>query len=191
VTHLSRRTLLRRVGALTVVGGLAVANPLSALADDDLDFANLRLMASAKRLTIQWYTRWLDAPGLVDATTRPLALTLRKHEQEHYRLLAAPLGATAPTDDDFTFSFPAAVLRSPAAALAMAATLERLVRGTGIGVTSTTTDQGAAAALARVVAADSAHVAVLDGLHGARLGPSLPVPLDVPTASAQLGVYLH
>ncbi len=55
----------------------------------------------------------------------------------------------------------------------------------------TTTNPGVSQALARVATADSVHVGALTGLNGSVLGPSLPKPIDVATASDELAKYLH
>ncbi len=49
--ELSRGRFLRRVGGGAVVAVVGVALPASALADDDQDRANVRLVAASKRLT--------------------------------------------------------------------------------------------------------------------------------------------
>ena len=89
-------------------GGAAVP-AYAAPAEGDL--ANARLICSSKRLMINWYTRWLNTPkALGESPNKDLLLAIRKGERAHYALLAPLLGATAPTDDDFTFTLPKGAL---------------------------------------------------------------------------------
>jgi hypothetical protein len=174
-----------------VVAAVGVALPASALADDDQDRANVRLVAATKRLTLTWYTTWLAAGSAQEGDTKPLAAKLKDQEQKHYDLLAPVLGDTAPVDDDFDFTLPKGATASPKAAIDFSLTLERLLTGIGIMAAGTTTNAGLSQALARVATADSVHVGALTGLNGSVLGPSLPKPVDVATASDELAKYLH
>jgi hypothetical protein len=168
-----------------------VALPTSALADEDQDRANVRLVAASKRLTLTWYTTWLAAGSAREGSTEALAGKLKEQEQKHYDLLAPVLGDTAPVDDDFEFTLPKDATASVKSAIDFSLTLERLLTGIGIMAAGTTTNQGVSQALARVAAADSVHVGALTGLNGAVLGPSLPKPIDIATASDELAKYLH
>jgi hypothetical protein len=188
MTNLSRGAFLRRAGA-GAAGFALMGGAVPALGDTDGDLANVRLVAATKRLSNHWYTAWLDS-GLLEAGGRRLVLGIRRQEQDHYRRLATLLGATAPVDDDFTFTLPKGALRSQQAAQAFAVDLERLVLGVSIGAASRTGDQGVAELLARITAADGAHLSILDGFSGSPLGPSLPQPLSVQDASAQLAPFL-
>src|SRR4051812_2299879 len=189
--ELSRGGFLRRVGGGAVVTVAALALPASARPDDDQDRANVRLVAASKRLTLTWYTTWLAADGAHEGTTRTLATRLLEQEHRHYDLLAPALGDTAPVDDDFDFTLPRSATASARAAIDFSLTLERLLTGIGIAAAGTTTNPGLSQALARVAAADSVHVGALTGLNGSVLGPSLPRPVDVATASNELAKYLH
>ena len=192
--ELSRGRFLRRVGGgVVVAAAVGVALPASALADDDQDRANVRLVAASKRLTLTWYTTWLAAGS---AHRRPHHLG-PGHEAEGAGAEALRparseiLGDTAPVDDDFEFTLPRDATASPKAAIDFSLTLERLLTGIGITAAGTTTNPGVSQALARVAAADSVHVGALTGLGGSVLGPSLPKPIDVATASDALARYLH
>jgi hypothetical protein len=176
-------------GAAVTAAGLAL--PASVLADDDQDRANVRLVAASKRLTLTWYTTWLAAGSAHEGTTRTLARRLKAQEQKHYDLLAPALGDSAPVDRDFDFTLPKDATASPKAAIDFGLTLERLLTGIGIMAAGTTTNPGLSQALARVATADSAHVGALTGIKGSVLGPSLPKPIDVATASDALARYLH
>jgi hypothetical protein len=189
--ELSRGRFLRRVGGGAVVATVGVALPVNALADDDQDRANVRLVAASKRLTLTWYTTWLAAGSAHEGNTKILAAKLKDQEQKHYDLLAPVLGDTAPVDDDFDFTLPKDATASPNAAIDFSLTLERLLTGIGIMAAGTTTNSGLSQALARVATADSVHVGALTGLNGSVLGPSLPKPIDVATASDALAKYLH
>ncbi len=193
--QVSRRALLARAGIGTGAGvvallGGAAAPALAAPGEGDL--ANARLICSSKRLTINWYTRWLNTPKAIGPeATRELVLDIRRHEQVHYGLLAPLLGTTAPVDDDFTFDLPAGALRNPAAAAKFALALEHLMIGIGIGAASTTQDSGVAESIARVVGGDGQHVGALSALTGESPVPTdLPRAIGVVDASAQLSQFL-
>jgi hypothetical protein len=189
--ELSRGGFLRRVGGGAVVAAVGLGLPAGALADDDQDRANVRLVAASKRLTLTWYTTWLAADGAHEGNTRTLATKLQEQEQKHYDLLAPVLGDTAPVDDDFDFTLPKSATASARAAIDFSLTLERLLTGIGIAAAGNTANPGLSQALARVAAADSVHVGALTGRSGSVLGPSLPRPVDVATASDELAKYLH
>jgi hypothetical protein len=193
--QVSRRALLTRAGIGTGAGVVALLGGAAApafAAPSEADLANARLICSSKRLTINWYTRWLNTPKAVGPeTTDALVFDIRQHEEAHYALLAPLLGATAPVDDDFTFNLPAGALRNPAVAAKFALALENLMIGIGIGAAATTRDSGVAESIARVVGSDGQHVGALSALTG-----ETPVPIDLPRAigvvdaSAQLSQFL-
>ena len=91
--------------------------------------------------------RWLDTPKAAGPQRHAsdLVRNIRKQEQAHYGLLAPLLGATAPVDDDFTFTFPAGALRTPATAASFALALEYLATGIAVGAAARTLDVGVAA----------------------------------------------
>ena len=88
---LNRRALLGRGVALAGLSALAFPSLASAGYDEDL--AEVRLVCATKRVTIGWYTRWIDA-GVASATDQPLLRMLRRQEQEHFAFLS-PLQDTA------------------------------------------------------------------------------------------------
>src|SRR6478672_7143427 len=145
MVQVSRRALLTRAGVGTGAGVIALlggaAVPALA-APTEIDLASVRLICSSKRLMINWYTRWLNTPKALagSQTTRELLLDIRLAEQAHFGLLAPLLGTSAPSDDDFTYTFPAGALRSPAAAAKFGLDMENLMIGIGIGAVSVTAD---------------------------------------------------
>ena len=194
--QVSRRALVTRAGfgtgagVIALLGGAAVP-ALAAPSEGDL--AHARLICSSKRLTINWYTRWLNRPKALagTSTTRELLLDIRSAEQAHYGLLAPLLGATAPSDDDFTYTFPAGALRSPAAAPKFGLDLENLMVGIGIGAAATTGDTDVAQSIASIVGGDGQHLSALSVLGGATAVPTdLPRAIGVEDASAQLSQFL-
>lgn len=193
MAHVSRRALLARasVGAGAGVAALLGSATVADASPGEADLANVRLVCSSKRLMIAWYTRWLDTPKALGATTRELLLTIRSAEQAHYRLLAPLLGTTAPTDDDFTYTLPAGALRNPAIAAQFGIDLEKLMLGIAIGAASTTADASVAASIARVVGSDGQHLGALSALHGDSAAPTaLPAVIGVEDASEQLSHFL-
>jgi hypothetical protein len=191
--QVSRRALLARAGAgagavalLGVSAGPALATP------GEGDLSNVRLVCSTKRLMINWYTAWLDTPKAAGPiATRQLVRTIRKQEEAHYTALAPLLGAAAPTDDDFTFTFPAGALRSPSLAGKLALALEHLATGIAVGAAARVEDDGVAASLTSVVACEGQHLGALSALGGGSPVPTdLPAGLDIVDASNQLAPFL-
>jgi Ferritin-like domain len=190
--HMNRRALLARAGtgagALALVG--VAAGP--AAAATDVDLSNVRLVCSCKRLEIYWWTQWLNsATAKLSGDTRDLLVAIRVQEEGHYKLLAPLLGATAPIDDDFTFTIPKGALRSPATATSFGLDLEELVVGIGIGAVSATKDTGIAASLAGVLASDAQHAGTLSALSGAAPNPDgFVAAISAQDAGNQLSQFL-
>jgi hypothetical protein len=196
MVQVSRRALLRRAGVGTGAGVVALlggaAVPALA-APGEPDLANARLICASKRLMINWYTRWLNTPKALggSSTTRELLLDIRGAELAHFGLLSPLLGTTAPSDDDFTYTFPAGALRSPAASAKFGLDLENLMIGIGIGAAATTADTDVAQSIASIVGGDGQHVSALSVLNGASAVPTdLPRGFAVEDASAQLAQFL-
>jgi hypothetical protein len=192
--QVSRRALLTRAGIGTGAGVVALLGGAAApaLASAEVDLANARLICSSKRLMVAWYTRWLNTPkALGESPTKDLLLAIRKQEQAHYGLLAPLLGATAPTEDDFTFTLPAGALRNPETAAKFAFDLETMMLGIAIGAAATTQDAGVAASIARIAACDGQHLGAVSVLgSGSAVPTELPRPIGVEDASAQLSQFL-
>jgi hypothetical protein len=194
--QVSRGALLARAGIGTGAGVVALlgAGALPAFAAaGEADLANARLICAAKRLMINWYTRWLNTPKALGsvAATRELLLDIRAQERAGYGLLAPLLGTTAPTDDDFTYTFPAGALRGPATAVRFGLDLENLMLGIGIGAASTTADTAVASSIASVVGSDGMHHSALSALAGGQIVPdALPAGIGVDDASVQLSQFL-
>ncbi|MDX6620493.1 MAG: Ferritin-like domain [Gaiellales bacterium] len=189
----SRRALLARGGTgAGVVALLGVSAAPAMAAPGEGDLANVRLVCSTKRLMINWYTTWLDTPKAAGPVqTQQLVRTIRKQEQTHYAKLAPLLGATAPVDDDFTFTFPAGALRTPVKAEKFALALEYLATGIAVGAAPRVLDDGVAGTLTSVVACEGQHLAALSALGGGSPVPTdLPAGLDIVDASDQLSQFL-
>jgi Ferritin-like domain len=190
--HMNRRALLRRAG--TGAGALALlgvaAEPAGAATDVDL--SNVRLLCSCKRLEIYWLTQWLNSSTATPTgDARDLLLAIRVQDEGHYKLLAPLLGATAPTDDDFTFTIPKGALRSSSTAAGFSLDLEELVVGIGVGAVSTTKDTGIAASLAAVLASDAQHAGAFSVMNGSAPNPDgFVAAVNVQDAGDQLSQFL-
>jgi hypothetical protein len=180
---MDRRLLLRRGAVLAGVSLLAA--PTLAQAGVDEDLAEVRLVCATKRLTIGWYTRWIDA-GVASSTDAAWLPRLRRQEEQSYAALAPLLGATAPTDDDFSFVYPPGAIR-PNRARTLGVSLERLALGVELGAAARISDPNVAGPVAAVAATNAMHVALLTGA----LTTSRPVALTAADASSQLGEYLQ
>ena len=180
---IDRRALLRR-GAL-LAGAAALALPATASAGVNEDLAEVRLVCATKRVTIGWYTRWIDA-GVATPSDGKLIRTLRRQEQTAYNLLAPLLGATAPSDADFTFTYPSGGVASADNAHTLGVTLEVMAVGIELGSASRIGDPNVAGPVAAIAAWNAQHYALLTGKP---LG-ALPGALSQEDASTQLGEYL-
>ena len=181
---IDRRALLRRSAALA---GLSVlAFPALAQAGVDEDLAEVRLVCATKRLTITWYTQWIDSQ-LAASKDAAWLLGFRRQEEQSYAALAPLLGPTAPVDGDFDFVFPPGALKSTNNARTLGVRLERLALGVELGAASRIGDPLVAGPVAAVAATNAMHVALLTGA----LTGSLPVALNADDASTQLGEYLQ
>jgi Ferritin-like domain len=178
-----RRSLLRRGAALAGLSALAL--PATASAGVDEDLAEVRLVCATKRVTIGWYTRWIDA-GVATSTDQTLILALRKQEQSAYTLLAPLLGGTAPSDDDFEFTYPDAAADSANNARTLGLKLERMALGIELGSAARIGDPGVAGPVAAVASWNAQHIALLTGSPAA----GLPTALSQIDASTQIGEYI-
>jgi hypothetical protein len=191
----SRRALLTCAGIGTGAGVFAVLalTAAPAFADASIpDLANVRIVCVAKRISINWLTRWVDTPKAVDnSDTANLIRAIRSQEQAHYSLLAPLLDGTAPVDDDYTYSFPAGALRSFDRASNFALDLEEMLLGIAIGAAATTDDRGVAQSLAQIVASDGQHFSALSVLMGASAVPDgAPGALSIEDGGNQLSQFL-
>jgi hypothetical protein len=182
--NIDRRSLLRR-GAL-LAGATALAFPALAQAGVDEDLAEVRLVCATKRLTITWYTDWIDSQlaSTADAAWLP---RFRKQEEASYAALAPLLGTTAPVDEDFDFVFPPGALKSTSNARTLGVRLERLTLGIELGAGSRISDPLVAGPVAAIASTNATHIALLTGA----LTNPLPVALTAHDASTQLGEYLQ
>jgi hypothetical protein len=171
----SRRALLTRAGIGAGAGVFAAlgATAAPAFADGSIsDLANVHIVCVAKRIAINWLTRWVDTPKALDSSaTAGLLRAIRSQEQGHFGLIAPLLDGTAPSDDDYTYTFPAGTLGSFDRASGFALDLEEMLLGVAIGAASTTDDGGISELLTRIVAGDGQHFSALSVLTG---GPALP-----------------
>ena len=181
---IDRRALLRRGAALAGVSVLAF--PPLAQAGVDEDLAEVRLVCATKRLTIRWYTDWIDSK-LASAQDAPWLTRFRKQEEQSYAALAPLLSGTAPTDADFDFVFPPGALKAPNNARTVGLSLERLALGVELGAASRLSDPNVAGPVAAIAATNAMHIALLTGA----LTSSLPVASSADDASTQLGEYLR
>jgi hypothetical protein len=193
--QVSRRTLLARAGIGTGAGVFALlgATAAPALAAASVaDLANVRLVCAAKRVAINWDTQWVNTPAAVaDSDAADLIRAVRVQEQGHYRTLAPLLNGTAPSDDDYTFTFPKGALRSPETAAAFAVDLETMLVGLVVGATARTDDPGVAASLASIVAGDAQHLSALSVLSGGTpIVDGFPPALGIEDAGSQLDPFL-
>jgi hypothetical protein len=193
--QVSRRTLLARAGIGTGAGVFALLGATAApafRAASTTDLANVRLVCAAKRVAINWDTQWVNTPAAVaDSTEADTIRAVRKQEQRHYATLAPLLNGTAPSDDDYTFTFPKGALRSPDLAVAFAVDLETMMLGLVVGAAERTVDPDVSATLTSIVAADGQHLSALSVLGGGSgLVDGLPPGLGIEDAGNQLAPFL-
>jgi Ferritin-like domain len=182
-SQIDRRALLRRGAVLAGVAALAL--PATASAGVDEDLSEVRLVCATKRVTIGWYTRWIDA-GLATQTDDALIRVLRKQEQAAYTLLAPLLSGTAPADGDFNFTYPAGALTSANNAHTLGVALERLALGIELGSAARIGDPNVAGPVAAIASWNAQHITALTGSPSG----ALPTALTQEDASTQLAEYL-
>ena len=119
-------------------------------------------------------------------TTRFCARSDRQ-EQQHYAFLSPLLGGTAPSDNDYSFVYPPAALKSANNAHTVGVALERLALGIELGSAARIGDAGVAGPVAAIAAANAMHVVALTGAPRARSR----LWLSAEDASTQLGEYLQ
>ena len=193
--QVSRRTLLARAGIGTGAGVFALLGVTAAPAfgaASIADLANVRIVCVAKRVAINWDTQWVNTPAAVaDSDAADLIRAIRVQEQGHFKTLAPLLGDTAPSDDDYTFTFPKGALRSPATAAAFAVDLESMLVGLVVGATARTVDPDVAASLSSIVAGDGQHLSALSVLSGGTpIVDGFPPALGIEDAGNQLAPFL-
>jgi ferritin-like protein len=181
--QIDRRALLRRGAVLAGVAALAL--PATASAGVDEDLSEVRLVCATKRVTIGWYTRWIDA-GVASDDDAKLIRALRKQEQTAYSMLAPLLSGTAPADSDFTFTYPTAAINSANNAHTLGVTLENMALGIELGSASRIGDPNVAGPVAAIAAWNAQHITALTGATSSAL-PSALSQLD---ASNQLAEYI-
>jgi hypothetical protein len=84
----------------------------------------------------------------------------------HYLLLAAAIGADAPSESDFSIGFPRRTFGSRARLLAVGARIKRTLVGLNLGATESISDLGLRALTARIAASEAAHLSYLSSLAG-------------------------
>jgi hypothetical protein len=182
-SQIDRRALLRRGAVLAGVAALAL--PATASAGVDEDLSEVRLVCATKRVTIGWYTRWIDA-GVATSDDGKLIRALRKQEQTAYTLLAPLLSGTAPQDADFTFTYPSGAIASANNARSLGVTLESMALGIELGSASRIGDPNVAGPVAAIAAWNAQHITALTGSTSG----SLPSALSQADASTQLAEYI-
>ena len=193
--QVSRRTLLARAGIGTGAGVFALlgttATPAFGAASIT-DLSNVRLVCVAKRVAINWDTQWVNTPAAVaDSDAADLIRAVRVQEQGHFKTLAPLLGDTAPSDDDYTFTFPKGALRSPQTASDFAVDLESMLVGLVVGAAARTVDPDISASLASIVAGDGQHLSALSVLAGGTsIVDGFPAGLGIEDAGNQLAPFL-
>jgi hypothetical protein len=182
-SQIDRRALLRRGAALAGVAALAL--PASASAGVDEDLSEVRLVCATNRVTIGWYTRWIDA-GVAAPADAKLIRALRKQEQTAYTMLAPLLSGTAPADSDFTFTYPSDAIASASSAHALGVTIEGMALGIELGSASRIGDPNVAGPVAAIAGWNAQHIYALTG----SLSGFLPSALSQADASTQLAEYI-
>ena len=191
----SRRRLLvagAATGATLAVGvpaALAGA-PVPAPIDDDL--AYLQVCSVGSLIEVELLRQALLVRGLLAGDERASIHDIYAAEQRHHTAVNAALGADAPKPGDYTVVLPKGALASVRRVAQHATVLETAVRGAVLGGTAKLQDPGTRALLAKVLVADSEHLAVLRPLAG-RGGLSGPLPsaVSLERATAALDPYLE
>ena len=183
-----RATLSRRQfalsAALLALGGSEVAG-----AATEEDLAWLRLSASAELVAAAFCARAERARVLSRGERRRFREALAA-DRRHYALLAAAIGADAPTESDFSIGFSRRTFGSRARLLAVGARIKRTLVGLNLGGTESISNPALRALTARIAASEAAHLSYLSSLAGgAVLGAAMPRLLGVEEATAELAPF--
>jgi hypothetical protein len=197
VRELTRVQVLRRGiggGVVLAAGGgvIGLAAPAHAAGAADPtedDLATLRLAASAELLAQSFYTRAI-ASKLFAAQERRLLERALANEREHYRTLAAMLGATAPVADDFEFAFPSGTFTHRGRMARVGSVIETAIVGVYAGGAGTLTVDTLRVQAGQIAASDARHLGVLANLRGGSyVGIAFPPVFDIEQASAVLDPF--
>jgi hypothetical protein len=183
-----RATLSRRQFAFSAAL-LALGAPGLARAATDEDLAWLRLSASAELVATAFCVGAARARVLSRGERRRFREALAA-DSRHYGLLAAAIGADAPTESDFSIGFPRHTFGSRARLLAVGARIKRTLLGLNLGATESISDPQLRALTARIAASEAAHLSYLSSLAGgAVLGAAMPKVLGIEGATVELAPF--
>jgi Ferritin-like domain len=161
-----------------ISAGAALVLAPTALANDEADFAYVRLGVGIEVLGAAFYARALKARR-DDERAKALA-----HEREHLATLRAILGDGAPTADDFDLRFPNEPL------VATGRRFETAFTGAYLGAARGVADPDLRLLFARLAACHSAHLAYWHRASGGTaVGRALPFAIDIDRASSALEPY--
>lgn len=182
------RTSLTRRG-FVVTAGVVVLGGTDALAATEDELAWLRLGASAELVAEALCASAARTQALSRGERRRFGETLAA-DRRHYELLAAAIGADAPTETDFSIGFRRGTFASRSRLLGVALRIKRTLVGLNLGGAAAISDSGLRALTARIAASEAAHVSYLSSLagHGV-LGAALPKPLNMEQATEQLAPF--
>jgi hypothetical protein len=179
--------LLAAGGAFGALAETASADPLS---DNDLAFA--RLLVGAELLSIDFYTRSLNA-GKFKAVGHKYMRTVLTNETDHYHSVAGILtgaGLTAATAEDFDFTYPKGTFASSGAIARFGRELETLVLGSYLGAVSSVQAQLLVQPFARIGASEAQHLSLWGSLLGGHpISSSFPTPLTIDQVSDAMDAY--
>jgi Ferritin-like domain len=196
--RLSRGDLLstgaRRGAALLVAGGAfgALAETASAdpLSDNDLAFA--RLLVGAELLSVDFYTRAMNAQKF-KAVGHKYIRTVLGNEQDHYRSVGGILsgaGYTPATADDFEFTYPKGSFATRVSIAKLGRELETLVLGSYLGAVAGVQAQILLQPLARIGASEAQHLTMWGlELGGHPVSNAFPAPLTIDQVSDAMDAY--
>lgn len=174
-------------GAFGALAETASADPLT---DNDLAFA--RLLVGAELLSIDFYTRALNA-GKFKAVGHKYMRTVLVNETDHYHSVAGILtgaGLTAATAEDFDFSYPKGTFASAGAIARFGRQLETLLLGSYLGAVSSVQASMLIQPLARIGASEAQHLSVWGlTLGGHPVSSAFPAPLTIDQVSDAMDSY--
>ena len=178
----------RRGAALIVAGGAfgALAETASAdpLSDNDLAFA--RLLVGAELLSIDFYTRALNAAKF-KAVGHKYMRTVLANEIDHYRSVSGILtgaGYAAATAEDFEFSYPKGTFASRGGIARLGRELETVVLGSYMGAVSAVQAPLLVQPFARIGASEAQHLSLWGfQLGGHPISAAFPAPLTIDQVS--------
>jgi hypothetical protein len=181
-------------GAALLVAGAALGRFAEAahgepLPDQDLAYA--RLLVAVELLSIDFYSRALEADRFGIPVRRKLREALA-HEKAHYQSVAQILtgaGLTPAADGDIDFAYPGDAFDKRGSIAKLGFDLETISVGAYLGAVTGVQAKELVSQLARIAASEAQHLSAFGAALGRPFALAFPAPLPIDDVSEALDAY--